>query len=330
MIIRLPTLIGALGLAVTASYTYQVKQSVKALESELRDIRRQTEEAQERTQNLQAEWARLNDQERLRNLSERQLPNLVPMQPAQFARMEDAVRRLPVAVAFAGPVGAFAPRQESVALADAAPAPEPAAPRPTQLADAGRAAARPTPAPAPAPTAAAQPEPAAAAPSASAPRAARSTQPAATPPAAPQPAAPPPVAAAPAAPAPVVVARAEPRAPRPPAPVVRERQALPSGAAPAAPPPAAAAARSLPSVAAPRAPSSVTAPEPAPAPAAVAAAAPAPAPRRTPPRDGAALPPVAANPAPIRAAMHVQRYDGSTSLLGGQGSTLAPPVPFGR
>ncbi|WP_408015564.1 cell division protein FtsL, partial [Rhodovarius lipocyclicus] len=128
MIIRLPTLVGALGLALAASHTYQVKQSVKALEGQLRDIRRQTEEAQERTQNLQAEWARLNDQDRLRGLAERQLPGLVPMQSSQFTQLAEAARRLPVAVAFAGPAGAFAPRQDNVALADAAPAPAQAAP----------------------------------------------------------------------------------------------------------------------------------------------------------------------------------------------------------
>ena len=81
-------------------YVFQTKEDVAKLDRELRDIRRHTETERGRTQVLAAEWARLNDQDRLRQMAGIHLRNMQPMEPAQFQRLEDAQRRMPVALAF--------------------------------------------------------------------------------------------------------------------------------------------------------------------------------------------------------------------------------------
>ncbi len=155
-------------------YVFQTKEEVAKLDRELRDIRRQTEAEMSRTQILGAEWARLNDQERLRSLAATHLRHMQPMEPAQFQRLEDAQRRMPVAAAFTPQGTGFGPRTDIatapgealvVTIADLRPVSPP-----VQLARAPEAppapaapvVAAPAPAPAPAPAA-----PAAAAPMAS-------------------------------------------------------------------------------------------------------------------------------------------------------------------
>ncbi|MCS6892281.1 MAG: hypothetical protein NZN45_11755, partial [Rhodovarius sp.] len=139
MIIRIPTLIAALCMAGAVAYTFEVAREVQGLERRLRAIHAEIEEVRVETQTLRAEWARLNDLDRLRSLAERHLPDLVPMQAAQFQRHEEAMRRLPPAIVFAGPAGAFAPRAE-----DAGPLPVDGAPAPA-LAALAPAPAAPTP-----------------------------------------------------------------------------------------------------------------------------------------------------------------------------------------
>ncbi|MFL1464170.1 hypothetical protein ACI6QG_18305, partial [Roseococcus sp. DSY-14] len=145
-------------------YVYQTKEEVAGLDRDLRDIRRQTEAELSRTQILGAEWARLNDQERLRALAAAHLRHMQPMEPAQFQRLDDAQRRLPVAAAFAPQGTGFGPRTDVAAapgealvvtLADIRPVSPP-----VQLARA--------PEPAPAPVAAPVAAPAPAAPAAAA------------------------------------------------------------------------------------------------------------------------------------------------------------------
>jgi hypothetical protein len=203
--IRPFTLLSMVAAAGAGLYLYQVKHSVAQLDRELRTINRQTEQARERTQVLRAEWALLNEPDRLRQVAQRHLP-LEAMTPAQFVRPAEMERRLPPPRQFAGVPSLFAPVEPAgdgsataIALAAAAPrAPvTPAAPPPVAIAAASSPAA---PAPAPRPAAAA-PVTATSAPAAPAPAAARP-------------------AAAPAEPAPVALAAAEtPRpAPRPAAP----------------------------------------------------------------------------------------------------------------
>jgi len=285
------TLVSGLLMAAAIGHTFEVKRSVAALDRELRDIRRGTEEVEARTQLLAAEWARLNDQERLSALADRHLAGMVPMQPTQFLRLEEAVRRLPVAVAWSGPASPFAPREEGPhqALAAARPAAEPTA-RP-----AGDTVARPALAPAaPRPT---QPEP---------PAATRPNQLADAAPRAPRP-----------APAPLPEAVARPAAPFAMAARPSPAQNLPPVAAPPAPRPALTAAVAP-------APRAQPGPQPAPQMQAEARRPPALTAARV--HDSAALPAVAS---PIRPAVLVQRADAG-SMLGGQISAMAPPVPYNR
>lgn len=203
--IRPMTLLSLLAAAGAGLYLYQVKHSVAQLDQELRSVHRQTEQARERTQVLRAEWALLNEPERLRNVAQRHLP-LEAMAPTQFVRLHEIERRLPAPRTFAAPASLFAPTEPpgdgsrtALALAE---------PRARQAAPAVPAAEAP----------------AAAAPVAAAPAAAEpAAQPAEPPPArlaaAPRPAepAPPRDAAAPAREAPRMAAAPRPAAP--PAPV---------------------------------------------------------------------------------------------------------------
>ena len=308
------SLLTGIAMAAAIGHTFEVKRSVTVLDRELRDIRRGTEEVEGRTQLLQAEWARLNDQERLRGLADRHLVGLSPMQSGQFQRLDEAVRRLPVAVAWNAPPSPFAARDETtMALAEA------------WLTPATATAAAPTPAPvtAAAPvTATASPVP----PTATA--------------AARQPAAQPAGNAAAAQAVTTLATSAQPSTPatRPPAPpssparaaepaasqladAATMRATRASAVIPEAP---TRAAQSLPPVAAPPSRQGEAPARPAAPPAVLAEARRnSPAPRGA---DSAALPPVAAA---YRPAVHVQRVDGG-SMLGGQTNGMAPPVPYIR
>ena len=198
--IRPLTLLSMVTAAGAGLYLYQVKHSVAQLDRELRGINRQTEQARERTQVLRAEWALLNEPDRLRQVAQRHLP-LETMTPAQFVRPAELERRLPPPRHFAGVPSLFAPVEPAGDGGPTAIALPPAAPR------------GPVPAPA-----AAQPP---AAVVAAAPPAAAAAQPA-----------PPAAAPAPAPAAPVTVAAAE--TPRPAAP----RSATPAVTPRPAPPPA--------------------------------------------------------------------------------------------
>jgi hypothetical protein len=148
--IRPLTLIGGVAFLVSGLYVFQTKEEVGRLERELRQVHRETEEQRARTRLLLAEWARLNDQDRLRALAQAHLRDMHPMEPQQFLRFEDALRRLPAPQAFAaatpnafrtrgdlpsapGEVLVF--RAEAPVLAAAAPAPpraEPPRPEPAR------------------------------------------------------------------------------------------------------------------------------------------------------------------------------------------------------
>jgi cell division protein FtsL len=164
-------------------YVFQTKEQVRKLDQELRTIRMETEAQRAQTQTLSAEWARLNDQDRLRQMAAAHLRHMQPMEPMQFQRIEDAQRRMPQAVAFAPVPSGFqrradapsAPgevlvftvasqrREAEPALAMAAPPAPPAAPAaapvvaPPPPAAPAVANPAPTPALAPIPVAMAQP-----------------------------------------------------------------------------------------------------------------------------------------------------------------------------
>jgi hypothetical protein len=122
--IRPLTLLAVCAAAGSGLHLYQVKHSVSLLDRELREIHRETERARERTAVLRAEWALLNEPERLRATAQQHL-SLEPMSHAQFTRWEELPRRLPQAVAFRGAPSVF--EGPALAAAPAAPAPPPAA-----------------------------------------------------------------------------------------------------------------------------------------------------------------------------------------------------------
>jgi hypothetical protein len=194
--IRPLTLLSMVAAAGAGLYLYQVKHSVAQLDRELRTINRQTEQARERTQVLRAEWALLNEPDRLRQVAQRHLP-LEAMTPAQFVRPAEMERRLPPPRQFAGTPSLFAPVEPAGDGSATAIALAAAAPRTPLVAVAAVAAAPAAPAPA-APIAAAPPPAAAPVAQAQAPvvvAAAETPRPAppriATPAAAPRPAPPP-------------------------------------------------------------------------------------------------------------------------------------------
>uniref|UniRef100_UPI003B020C32 cell division protein FtsL n=1 Tax=Neoroseomonas rubea TaxID=2748666 RepID=UPI003B020C32 len=130
--IRPVTLLTLAAAAGAGLWLYQVKHSVSQLDRELREVNRRTEQARERTQVLRAEWALLNEPDRLRQVAQRHLP-LEPMAPTQFVRPSEMERRLPPPRQFAGAPSLFAPpepvgdgRATSIAIAAAAtPSPAP-------------------------------------------------------------------------------------------------------------------------------------------------------------------------------------------------------------
>lgn len=83
-------LAGASGL-----YLYTEKHRTTVLDQQISRIVQDTQHIRERTAMLRAEWALLNQPDRLQALSTRFLPDLHPMAPAQFVQMASLVRRLP-------------------------------------------------------------------------------------------------------------------------------------------------------------------------------------------------------------------------------------------
>ena len=124
--IRPVTLVSLIAAAGAGLYLYQVKHSVSMLDRELRDVNRQTEVVRERTQILRAEWALLNEPDRLRQVAQRHLA-LEPMAPAQFIREAELERRLPNARPFAGPPSLFGPPELPVLVPEALMVPTPVA-----------------------------------------------------------------------------------------------------------------------------------------------------------------------------------------------------------
>lgn len=125
--IRPLTFLSLMAAAGAGLHLYGVKHEVSQLEKTLRETVKQTELARERTAVLRAEWALLNEPERLRAAATRNLP-LEVMQTAQFVRPADLDRRLPAAVAFAGAPSLFGPGSRADAsVASAGPAPAQAA-----------------------------------------------------------------------------------------------------------------------------------------------------------------------------------------------------------
>lgn len=141
--IRPVTLLSLIAAAGAGLYLYQVKHSVSMLDRELREVNCQTELVRERTQILRAEWALLNEPDRLRQVAQRHLA-LEPMAPAQFVREAELERRLPNARPFAGPPSLFGPPEAPAKVPEAIMVPTPVA---EVSAPAPQGVASPAPAP---------------------------------------------------------------------------------------------------------------------------------------------------------------------------------------
>ncbi|MFC3126370.1 hypothetical protein ACFOD4_14995 [Pseudoroseomonas globiformis] len=131
------TMVAITAFSLVGWHVYQAEDAAQQLEREHRDVMRRIESARERTLVLRAEWAMLNEPDRLRQVAQSHLP-LSNMTPQQFLRMGDLEKRLPAPVAFAGPISLFgnppdtaiaelgpeaAPAAEAVPVAVAAPRP---------------------------------------------------------------------------------------------------------------------------------------------------------------------------------------------------------------
>ncbi len=110
MIFRPLNLFGFLAAATAGLHLYQTKHEVALLDRELHGLVRQAEETQGRTMALNAEWAWLNEPDRMRGVAQRHL-GLDPMQPSQFVRLQELERRLPAAVPYAGPATLFSGKE---------------------------------------------------------------------------------------------------------------------------------------------------------------------------------------------------------------------------
>lgn len=99
-------------------YLYQVKQRAFALDAQLRSTFHGIDVAREKTRMLRADWALMNDPERLQSLANQYL-TLQPMAPAQLMTLDQLAVALPAPVA----PGAATPAVSPETTAPAAPAP---------------------------------------------------------------------------------------------------------------------------------------------------------------------------------------------------------------
>ena len=85
------SLIAALGAGM---YLYQEKHRAQMLDRDITHTVKLADQARDRIGMLRAEWALLNEPERLADLAAHHL-QLQPLQPSQFVRLEDLASRLP-------------------------------------------------------------------------------------------------------------------------------------------------------------------------------------------------------------------------------------------
>ena len=116
--IRPFTVLCALLAGASGMYLYAEKHRTTVLDQQISRIAHDTERVRERTAMLRAEWALLNQPERLGALASRFLPQLRPLDPGQFVQMSSLASRLP-----AVPIPA-APSVESSGALIASIAPE--------------------------------------------------------------------------------------------------------------------------------------------------------------------------------------------------------------
>jgi hypothetical protein len=112
------TLIAAAGAGL---YLYQEKHRAQMLDREINRVVHATEQTRERTGMMRAEWALLNEPDRLAGLAAQHL-SLQPVTPSQFVQLADLSTRLPAVGAPTQPPAAIEPPPPSP-IASAAPVP---------------------------------------------------------------------------------------------------------------------------------------------------------------------------------------------------------------
>ncbi len=93
--IRPFTCVCALLAGASGLYLYSEKHRTTLLDQQISRVVEDTQRIRERTAMLRAEWALLNQPDRLQGLSGRFLPQLQPMAPTQFVQMASLDGRLP-------------------------------------------------------------------------------------------------------------------------------------------------------------------------------------------------------------------------------------------
>ena len=76
-------------------YLYTEKHRTTVLDERIRAVVSETDRIEDRTSMLRAEWALLNQPDRLQTLAAKFLPRLQPMAPTQFVQAADLDKRLP-------------------------------------------------------------------------------------------------------------------------------------------------------------------------------------------------------------------------------------------
>ncbi len=93
--IRPFTCVCALLAGASGLYLYSEKHRTTLLDQQISKVVEDTQAIRERTAMLRAEWALLNQPDRLQGLATRYLPQLQPMAPTQFVQMASLAGRLP-------------------------------------------------------------------------------------------------------------------------------------------------------------------------------------------------------------------------------------------
>ena len=93
--IRPLTCVCAILAGASGLYLYSEKHRTTLLDQQISSIVSQTQQIRERTAMLRAEWALLNQPDRLQGLATRFLPQLGAMAPTQFVQLSALDRRLP-------------------------------------------------------------------------------------------------------------------------------------------------------------------------------------------------------------------------------------------
>ncbi|MFW7267260.1 ABC transporter permease [Gluconacetobacter sp. Hr-1-5] len=116
------TFLCAVMAGLSGLFLYSKKHQTTLLDHQIAQIVGDTQHIREQTAMLRAEWALLNQPDRLGSLSARFLPDMHPMAPTQFIQMASLAERLPAPGS--RPLAAVDPRAHlDASLASHAPAP---------------------------------------------------------------------------------------------------------------------------------------------------------------------------------------------------------------